>query len=96
MNRAFDLGGGDEIKRLSTEAFYPIPPSQTFRFFYGPATSTGSVTELFSENTYTLHWCSSNHKDLAAGLTRENLGKAVPKPTLFHRLAKAVIDKGIP
>ncbi len=103
MNRAFALFGskptdptgiaGDhmdsEMTRLGSDYFYTIPPSQTFRFFYGPG-------KILPENTYTLHWCSSNHKDLAASLTRENLSKAIANPTLFHRLAKAVIDKGIP
>jgi hypothetical protein len=90
MNRAWDEGGAarEAIRRLGTEAFYLIPPSQTYRFFFGPA------PELPAE-TYTLHWCSSNHKDLAAGLTLENLGKPVANPTLFHKIASEVIRKGL-
>ena len=46
-------------------------------------------------DAYSMHWCSSNHKQLAGGLTLENLGKSSPNPTLFHKLALEVIRKGI-
>lgn len=90
MNRVWDEGGEARasMRRLGAEHFYFIPPSQTYRFFHGPA------PELPAD-TYTLHWCSSNHKDLAAGLTLENLGRPAPSPTLFHKVALEVIRKGL-
>jgi hypothetical protein len=89
MNRTWDEGGAARaaMRRLGKSHFYLIPPSQTYRFFYGPAVPLPA-------DTYTLHWCSSNHKDLAAGLTRENLGKASANPTLFHKIAYEVIQGG--
>ena len=89
MNRTWDEAGEPRngIRRLDSDHFYFIPPSQTYRFFYGPAPALPS-------DTYTLHWCSSNHKDLAAGLTFENLGRPSPTPTLFHKIAQEVIAKG--
>ncbi len=90
MNRVWDEGGAPRsaVRRLGAEAFYFIPPSQTYRFFYGPAPA-------LPEGTYTLHWCSSNHKDLAAGLTLKNLAKPAASPTLFHKIAYEVIRRGI-
>ena len=90
MNRTWDEGGEARaaMRRLPRSHFYVIPPSQTYRFFYGPA------PELPAD-AYTLHWCSSNHKDLAGGLTRENLAREVPVPSLFHRIAREVIAKGV-
>lgn len=88
MNRTWDGGIDPPMRRLDSDHFYFIPPSQTYRFFYGPAPA-------LPENAYSMHWCSSNHKDLAAGLTRENLGKETENPTLFHKLALQVIRKGI-
>jgi hypothetical protein len=76
------------MRRLSADHFYFIPPSQTFRFFYGPA-------RPLPPDAYSLHWCSSNHKRLAAGLTRENLAKPSAHPTLFHKLAYEVLERGI-
>ena len=89
MNRTWDnLAADSRMQRMPSEHFYFIPPSQTFRFFYGPA------CHLPAE-TFSLHWCSSNHKKLAGGLTLENLSKASENPTLFHKLALEVIKKGI-
>lgn len=90
MNRTWDEGGEARaaIHRLEVEAFYLIPPSQTYRFFHGPARTV-------PESTYTFHWCSSNHKDLAAGLTLENLSRPSANPTLFHKVALDVIRGGI-
>ncbi len=88
MNRTWDLAPGQDMHRLDSSYFYNIPPSQTFRFFYGPAAT-------LPDSTFVIHWCSSNHKDLAATLTRDNLGKLSSSPTLFHMLAHKVISQGI-
>jgi hypothetical protein len=90
MNRTWDENARnrEHMRRLDSGHFYFIPPSQTYRFFYGPATA-------LPESAHTLHWCSSNHKDLAASLTLENLGRESARPTLFHKLAYEVIRKGI-
>ncbi len=88
MNRTWATEASTHMRRLSADHFYFIPPSQTYRFFYGPS------PELPAD-AYSMHWCSSNHKDLAGGLTRENLGKQSDRPTLFHKLAREVILKGI-
>lgn len=88
MNRTWGTPAAAHMRRLSEDHFYCIPPSQTFRFFYGPA------PELPAD-AFSLHWCSSNHKQLAGGLTRENLGRHADRPTLFHKLARDVIQKGI-
>ena len=88
MNRTWETEAAKHMQRLGSEHFYFIPPSQTFRFFYGPA-------RPLPDSTYTLHWCSSNHKRLASTLTLENLGKRADSPTLFHKLAYDVIQKGL-
>ena len=88
MNRAWATEASARMRRLSAGHFYCIPPSQTYRFFYGPA-------RPLPAEAYSVHWCSSNHKNLAAGLTRENLGRESPRPTLFHKLAHGVLEKGI-
>jgi hypothetical protein len=88
MNRTWATDAAALMHRCSAAHFYFIPPSQTYRFFYGPAPALPA-------EAYSLHWCSSNHKRLAAGLTLENLGKPVVDPTLFHKLALDVIRKGI-
>jgi hypothetical protein len=88
MNRTWATEAASQARRMGAEHFYFIPPSQTYRFFYGPA------PELPAD-AFSMHWCSSNHKDLAGGLTLENLGKPAEKPTLFHKLALEVIRKGI-
>jgi hypothetical protein len=88
MNRTWATEAAAHMRRLSEDHFYCIPPSQTYRFFYGPG-------RALPADAYSLHWCSSNHKQLAGGLTRENLGKRVARPTLFHRLAFEVLEKGI-
>jgi len=88
MNRTWATEAAAHMRRLSADHFYFIPPSQTFRFFYGPA-------RPLPPDAYSLHWCSSNHKHLAAGLTRENLAKPSPHPTLFHKLAYEVLGRGI-
>lgn len=87
MNRTWESGAKASMHRLDSDHFYCIPPSQTFRFFYGPAPK-------IPESAYSIHWCSSNHKDLAATLTLENLGRKTKHPTLFHQLAYEVIHKG--
>jgi hypothetical protein len=88
MNRTWDMNPGKDMQRLDSSHFYAIPPSQTFRFFYGPAST-------LPQSTLVVHWCSSNHKKLAATLTRENLGKVPISPTLFHKLAYTVLSRGI-
>jgi hypothetical protein len=88
MNRTWGTEAAAHMRRLSSDHFYCIPPSQTYRFFYGPA-------RPLPADAFSVHWCSSNHKDLAAGLTRENLGRPSAHPTLFHKLAYEVIGKGI-
>ncbi len=88
MNRTWATEAAEHIRRLGQDYFYSIPPSQTFRFFYGPA-------RALPDSAYTIHWCSSNHKDLASTLTLENLGRAAANPTLFHSLAHGVIAQGI-
>lgn len=89
MNRTWDEGGAarESMRRLDRSHFYFIPPSQTYRFFFGPAPELPSTA-------YTLHWCSSNHKDLAAGLTLQNLGRKAQNPTLFQKIAYEVIQRG--
>jgi hypothetical protein len=88
MNRTWETEAAAHMRRMNADHFYFIPPSQTYRFFYGPAPALPG--EAFS-----MHWCSSNHKKLAGGLTLENLGKPAVDPTLFHKLALEVIRKGI-
>jgi hypothetical protein len=88
MNRTWATDAAADMRRLGEDHFYFIPPSQTYRFFYGPAAP-------LPPEAYSMHWCSSNHKRLAAGLTLENLGKEPENPTLFHKLAHEVIRKGI-
>ncbi len=88
MNRAWATEAAAQMRRLDPDHFYFIPPSQTYRFFYGPA-------PMLPPGCFSMHWCSSNHKRLAAGLTLENLGKPAANPTLFHKLALEVIRKGI-
>ena len=75
MNRTWNEGGEarEAMRRLPRSHFYFIPPSQTFRFFYGPSPALPG-------DAYTLHWCSSNHKDLAAGLTLREPGPPRPGP----------------
>jgi hypothetical protein len=88
MNRTWATEAAAHMRRLSEDHFYCIPPSQTYRFFYGPA-------RPLPTEAYSVHWCSSNHKQLAAQLTRENLGRPSPRPALFQRLAYEVLEKGI-
>lgn len=90
MNRVWDEGGSAraDVRRFDSSHFYFIPPSQTYRFFYGPAAELPATT-------YTLHWCSSNHKDLAAGLTMENLKRPATRPTLFQKIAREAIERGL-
>jgi hypothetical protein len=88
MNRTWETEAAIHMLRLGPEHFYFIPPSQTYRFFYGPAPALPA-------NAYSMHWCSSNHKKLAAGLTLQNLGRPSDNPTLFHKLAFEVIRRGI-
>lgn len=88
MNRTWATDAADRMRRLGADHFYFIPPSQTYRFFYGPAPA-------LPPDAFSMHWCSSNHKKLAAGLTLQNLGKPADNPTLFHKLALEVIGKGI-
>lgn len=90
-NEAGPESGGEAaipIRRLPPPYFYLIPPSQTFRFFEGPAPA-------LPEETFSLHWCSSNHRALARSFSRADAEKAGPKAPLFHRLARAVLERGI-
>ena len=88
MNQVWDANGGQGITRLNEKAFYVIPPSQTFRFFQGPA-------PVLPPDVFTLHWCSSNHKEWAAKLNPKSLVH-LPKPlSLYPKLALEVIERGI-
>ncbi len=82
MNRVYETSANG-IHRADKDVFYTIPPSQTFRFFYGPA-------QKLSDKAVAIHWCSSNHKKLAATLTRENLENSKAS-SLYIRLAKKVL-----
>ncbi len=85
MNRV--AGEGGAIHRLGKDFFYAIPPSQTFRFFYGPASPLPAEAIV-------VHWCSSNHRRLAPRLTRAAL-EASRSKSLYPILARAVLDRGI-
>ncbi len=88
MNKVYEsqeFTSGDSITRLDKDVFYSIPPSQTFRFFYGRPSA-------ISENALAVHWCASNHKALAPTLTREVLEKS---GSLYARLAQGIMARGI-
>ena len=85
MNRVYETEAAKSIRRLDKNLFYSIPPSQTFRFFQGPANT-------IPDEAVAIHWCSSNHRELAPTLTREVLEKS---STLYGRLAQKILAKGI-
>ena len=85
MNRVYESESKNSIKRLDKDVFYSIPPSQTFRFFYGRPSA-------ISEDALAIHWCASNHKELAPTLTRDVLEKST---SLYARLAQKIIARGI-
>ncbi len=87
MNRTYSETNPDSIRRLPPPYFYAIPPSQTFRFFFG------SPMKL-PEEAIVLHWCSSNHRSLAPSLTRKALESAA-SPHLYGQLARKILEKGI-
>jgi hypothetical protein len=87
MNRVYETGAASSIHRLEKDIFYAIPPSQTFRFFYGPA-------PVLPEKAIAIHWCSSNHRQLAPKLTRQLL-EAPNSNSLYARLAQGVFARGI-
>ncbi len=87
MNRVYENEVTGSIRRLGKDVFYAIPPSQTFRFFYGPA-------QTLPRGAVAVHWCSSNHRRLAPTLTRATLEDPRSK-SLYARLARAVIARGI-
>jgi len=79
MNRVYDTEAKNSVKRLDKDVFYTVPPSQTFRFFYGPAAK-------LPESAVAIHWCSSNHRKLAPTLTRKVLESS---NSLYARLAQS-------
>ena len=86
MNRVWESETHHELVRLNQNCFYLLPPSQTYRFFYGPAPAVPA-------DTYAFHWCHSNHRKLVSGLTRNHFSSTIKNPTLFQKLVKPVIDK---
>lgn len=92
MNRTYDdlAESAVSIRRLDKDVFYTIPPSQTFRFFYGPAPA-------LSKEAIAIHWCSSNHRQLAPKLTRAVLEDPFSpySNSLYAQLARAIIARGI-
>ena len=85
MNRVYGTGASGSIRRLDRNVFYSIPPSQTFRFFQGPAS-------VIPPEAVAIHWCSSNHRELAPALTRNVLEKS---SCLYARLAQKIMARGI-
>ncbi len=86
MNRTY-AEMPEATRRLGENFFYAIPPSQTFRFFQGPA-------PVLPPEAIALHWCSSNHRQLAAKLTADAVRNST-SPSLYFRLARAVMARGI-
>jgi hypothetical protein len=88
MNQTFGAEGAAQgVHRLGKDFFYAVPPSQTFRFFFGPGPA-------LPEAAVAVHWCSSNHRKLAPLLTRQAL--EVPGAHgLYGRLARKVLERGI-
>ncbi|MFC1584155.1 glycosyltransferase [Fibrobacterota bacterium] len=84
VNGIWDRSTEPALTRLSSNHFYLIPPSQTFRFFHGPPVA-------LPRETYALHWCSSNHKKLVPRLSREWLLKRTGRPAFIQELARPVI-----
>lgn len=86
MNRVWDETGGLGMHRLDNPAFYAIAPSQTDRFFCSKQT--------IPDQSFLVHWCSSNEKDKAALLEQSYLSQALTDESiLFHQLCKPVIDR---
>jgi hypothetical protein len=85
MNLVYETSAASSIRRLGKDVFYAIPPSQTFRFFYGPAPA-------LPDEALAVHWCASNHRKLAPTLTRSVLEKS---SSLYARLAREIMAKGI-
>jgi hypothetical protein len=86
MNETWDATHGKGMQRLGENAFYFIPPSQTFRFFLGPAATLPS-------DAYAVHWCNSNHKELVRTLTPEMILSAKGELPLFYQLASALLNR---
>lgn len=86
MNRVYDEAS-TPVTRLGKDVFYAIPPSQTVRFFYGPA-------PRLPAEAVAVHWCSSNHKRLAPTLTREVLSDT-RRTDLYSTLAREILARGI-
>ncbi len=84
MNETWEQTGGEGMQRLDENAFYFIPPSQTFRFFFGPPPTLPA-------NAYAVHWCNSNHKELVRTLSPESVKNHRGIKPLFHSLAEAVL-----
>lgn len=86
MNRVWDESGGFELTRLDNKAFYAIAPSQTDRFFCS--------AQKLPQDSYLVHWCSSNEKDKAALLEQSYLSQELKSDSiLFHQLCKPVIER---
>lgn len=86
MNETWEETQGVSMRRLPEEVFYFIPPSQTFRFFHGPAPH-------LPENALAVHWCNSNHKEFVKTLTPEKVLAANTPLPLFYRLAREALDQ---
>jgi len=87
MNRVIATPARDSIRRMNKDVFYAIPPSQTFRFFYGPGAT-------LPPEAVTLHWCSSNHRALAPRLTRASIEKT-RDAGLYVKRAQEIVQRGI-
>jgi hypothetical protein len=86
MNRVWDENPQNwDLKRLSKNYFYAIPPSQTARFFLP------YQNELPQESVL-VHWCSSNEKSKAALLEESYLKQDLKVDSvLFHQLAQKIL-----
>jgi hypothetical protein len=66
----------DDVAVQPPEAFYPVPPSQSFRLFREPGLALAPETRL-------VHWVASNHR----ALERAEPAELLAGRGLFHRLA---------
>lgn len=86
MNETWDSTQGAGLTRLGENAFYFIPPSQTFRFFHGPALPP-------PPDAYAVHWCNSNHKELVKSLSPEVVQSPRSPVPLFYQLARQALTE---
>jgi hypothetical protein len=73
---------GSDVTVLGPELFYAEAPSNSFRFFAGPAVAPPAEAAV-------VHYVQSNHRRLLAGLDEGSLVSG-PRAPLFHQLASAV------